>query len=158
MQLIAEISDNDGVRKVLEQMELDEIAREIARRMQMDPTDTKLVSGAAAGLPDLIKKTSGTAYAASDFVAYIQYPPGKQDLAQKLQAALGGLGMKTPGMEQVSSAPKADEIRLYKAAHAEFAQKLKSDLAGTTGLSFEPRVLGNSGQLPDGIMEFWIAK
>jgi hypothetical protein len=114
-------------------------------------------SDVARGLPDLVQKTVGDKYKASDFIAYIQFPEGKRPLAQQMADALRGLGMRTPGIEErKANSPLKSQIRYYKPAHAAVAREIAARLKERTGIEFETRLLSNIGRLPDGIIEFWL--
>jgi hypothetical protein len=156
MQMIAEIADNEGIRRVFEEMQ----DRTISGRQKQDPDQT--ITDIVAGLPSLKVTTADRDYKPSDFAAYIQYPniPGEpiyEEAAQKVRTALETIGMRVPGIEAVhpSTTPKDNEIRFYRTLQKVRMSKLPTELREATGLSFEILVL-NRSNLPDGIIEVWI--
>lgn len=114
-------------------------------------------SAAVAGLPDLQSQPAGHAYQPQDFTAYVQYPAVRDGDARRVADLLRALGMKVPGLQAMAAdtSPRDNQIRIYRAEHRAYAERLARYLRQKTGLAFVIRAIGN-GKLPNGICEIWL--
>lgn len=116
-------------------------------------------SNSAVGQPDAKPvPTSGT-YAATDFLAYIQYAETRDADQQKVRSALTEMGLTTPAAQKMDlrRSPNGNEIRIYRDEHRVYANQLAAQLKRDTGLTFAvPPKVGKN--LPNGIIEIWIGK
>jgi hypothetical protein len=150
VRMIAVISDNAELKAVFNDM----LEQEIREQRENKPT----LADAVVNLPDrIIPPVSATAEYPS-FLTYVQALPADADRAQKIMNELRARKFKVPGLDtKVTQVPPANELRYYRASQKEFVDRLAADLGQAVGEAFTAKALNNPN-LPDGIIEVWIAK
>jgi hypothetical protein len=95
----------------------------------------------------------------SKLTAYIQYQkgdPAALERAKALQTMLKNKGISAPGVEGIATAPKEDQLRIYKRDDEKAATMLKT--TGEFGLK-DAQIVDLSKaypSLPSGIIEIWL--
>ncbi|KZC00495.1 hypothetical protein AU375_03340 [Methylobacterium radiotolerans] len=92
--------------------------------------------------------------------AYIQIAREDQRAnANKASAALRGIGVFAPGIENVGSrAPNNAEVRYFNDEDESTAESVRSVIKGTTGLEFKTNRHSGSSKAPLGSIEIWFDK
>ena len=150
IQLVESIAAN---QKMLERLGAQQTRAALETRNQQAP------STAVAGLPDLKSQPVGHSYAPQDFTGYVQYFAGRGGEAERVADVLRNLGMRVPATQAMPAAksPDRNQIRIYRAAHRSYAERLAGFLKTNTALDFQVALVGG-GKLPNGICEIWLGK
>ena len=150
IQLVESIASD---RTLLDRLGAQQTKAVLETRAGLKPSDV------LAGQSDLIPQAKGHVYEPQDFTAYIQFFSPRDGDAGRVADVLRTLGMKVPGLQAmpVDKSPDRNQIRIYRAEHRPYAERLARYLKQQTGFDFAIRTIGG-GKLPNGICEVWLGR